>query len=109
MTVRSSAWFGARCRLVYILLISTVRRRARRDERSAAPHLRRGRFFLYVPAEQLIDEVRICLESGLLILAFYQFWALLSIKLYKIVDSISCFPRNTMKYELRITLEFWRT
>jgi hypothetical protein len=51
----------------------------------------------------LIDEIRVCLESGLLILTFYPFWPLLSIKLYKIVDSISCFPCNSIKCELRIT------
>jgi hypothetical protein len=32
-----------------------------------------------------MGEIRICLESGLLILAFYQFWVILSIKLHKIV------------------------
>jgi hypothetical protein len=30
-------------------------------------------------------------------------------KLFKIVDFIHCFPRNSMEYELRITLEFWET
>jgi hypothetical protein len=55
-------------------------------------------------SKQLIDEVRVCWESGLLILAFYQFWPLLSTKLYKIVDYILCFPCNSRKYELRIGL-----
>jgi len=59
-------------------------------------------------AEQLIDEIRIFLESGFQVLAFCQFWALLYIKLYKIVASISCFPYNSRKYEVRISLEFWQ-
>ena len=29
-------------------------------------------------------------------------------KLYKIVDSISCFPSNTGKYEIRISLKIWQ-
>jgi hypothetical protein len=45
--------------------------------------------FTLFSSQQLIDEVRICLESDLLILAFYQFWTLLYIKLYKIVDYTS--------------------
>jgi len=62
-------------------------------------------FYIFYP---IIDEIRICLESGLLVQAFYQFWALLFIKLYKIVNFISCFPYHTRKYEIPITLEFWQ-
>jgi hypothetical protein len=65
-------------------------------------------FLSYSPAHQLIDEIRIFLESGPLSRTSYQFGPLLSIKLYKIVDSISCFPYNSRKYEIRISLEFWQ-
>jgi hypothetical protein len=59
-------------------------------------------------AQLLIDEIPIYLESALLILPFYYFLFFLSIKLHKIVDSISCFPYNSTKYEFRITLEIWQ-
>jgi hypothetical protein len=54
--IRSSAWFGANCGLVCFIFInqywsSSVKRRARRDERSSAPSVRRERPLLYVPAE----------------------------------------------------------
>jgi hypothetical protein len=37
--------------------------------------------------QRFIDEVPICLESVLLILVSYQFWPVLSMKLYKIRGS----------------------
>jgi hypothetical protein len=46
------------------------------------------------------------LESALLILNFYHFLHILSIKLDKVVDSTSCFPCYSTKYGFRITLEF---
>jgi len=55
-----------------------------------------------------MDEVPICLESALLSVPSYHFLAILSIKMYKIVDSVSCFPYNSAKYELRITSQFWQ-
>ena len=39
--------------------------------------------------QQLIDEVRICLESGLLSPFFYHFLLFLSIKLYKTVNHMN--------------------
>ena len=36
------------------------------------------------------------MESGLLILTFYQSWLLLPVKLFKIVDFISGFPLKTL-------------
>ena len=38
-----------------LLLISTVRRRARRAALRSAPAVRRERFFLFVPAERLAE------------------------------------------------------
>ncbi len=58
------------------------------------------------PPQQLINVIRICWKSGLRIIVFYQFWMLLYIKLYKIVNSILCFTCNTRKCKLRITSEF---
>ena len=46
--------------------------------------------------------------SALLSVPSYRFLAIQSIKLYKIVDSVSCFPYNSAKYKLRITSEFWQ-
>jgi hypothetical protein len=80
----------------------------RRDERRSAPSVRRGQHFCFVPAELLIDEIRIYSESGLLILVFYHFGPLLSMKLDKIVDSVSYFPCNSMKYEFGLSLDFWQ-
>jgi hypothetical protein len=41
-------------------------------------------------------------------LNFLPVLAAFSIKLCKIVDSISSFPYNSTKYELRIRSEFWQ-
>jgi hypothetical protein len=51
--------------------------------------------------ELLIYEIRICLESDLQNFTFYQVWPLLSIKSYKIIDSILYFFYNSTKHEYR--------
>ena len=62
--------------------------------------------YITIPfTQKLIDEIRIFLESDPIILGSYQFWPLLSMKWCIIVDSISCFPYNSTKCELRMTLE----
>ena len=65
-------------------------------------------FTVLLLCQLLIDEVRICLELTFLRFPFYHSLLILSIKLYKTVDSISYFPYNSTKYELRIAWEFWQ-
>ena len=65
--------------------------------------------FHFFSAEQLIDEIPICLKTSLLCLPFYYFRPFLSIKSCENVDSIACFFCNSRKCELSIILESWKS
>jgi hypothetical protein len=84
--IRSSAWFGAKCRLVYFI-INLNRSGAEPGVMSEAQRRAFGGngFFLFVPAERLIDDFRICLELDFLHLPFYYFFHLLSINLLLLI------------------------
>jgi len=55
--------------------------------------------------KRLIDELHICLEFVFLTSTFLL---LFNPSAYKFIDSNSYFRYNSMKYELRISLDFWQ-